>query len=547
MDIRFRRGQRRAVAILGLSILLVLGFQNCESTVARRQVRVESSPRQEDGGGAGGNGSGYDGKIYVQLLVSGACADGSIINARIEFRSASAYLTRENCSELHASNQIRVNVDASAVNPSFIVFEGRLFTDRIAQINGVASSVDNRRSVAGTSYEIGNTGYLQNARGFFARLEEDLQPIWAKTWTPHLKYVQVGASPDGATVILANDYMNHRASLVKYDRQGRTVWTRALLTASPIFGGNNLSNITVGPAGEILLTGEAYTYEDESKVTTVKKTAVVLKLDANGSHLWARALDGEPFGTPFNDARVSSIAANGDICMTGSVLTDTPGYILESRWYMARLSTDGTVLQTKFFPESVKSLSMQCGASGEAVAILEMKSGDTVYARLTKTGELETVKSLRPLPGTTLSLETALLLEDRSVVLAAKSSRGATTSGIVVRLNSRDQLDWAVELSIGAQAWIDQLSVAGSSLWIVVTTPVVRQPWMTDFVIATHSSAEKVACSICKPFTVAAGISDSPLELSEGPRFVATGGLAVSAALEPETQPVGPDWFFLTK
>lgn len=103
--------------------LLVLG-QNCSAPQNFESVKVENSRLSP------GNGQGYGGKVYVNLVENdGLCADQSRVKARIEVTAEFSQLTRWNCTELEIHEWKSVVVTPIAGDPARFTYNGIVFED----------------------------------------------------------------------------------------------------------------------------------------------------------------------------------------------------------------------------------------------------------------------------------------------------------------------------------------------------------------------------------------------------------------------------------
>jgi hypothetical protein len=115
--------KRLMTYVLIFVTLLVIG-QNCSAPQDFEATKVESSRLSP------GNGQGYGGKVYVNLVENeGLCADQSRVKARIEFTAQFAQLTRWNCSELAIHEWTSVAVTPVPNDPARVTYSGLTFED----------------------------------------------------------------------------------------------------------------------------------------------------------------------------------------------------------------------------------------------------------------------------------------------------------------------------------------------------------------------------------------------------------------------------------
>lgn len=113
--------------------LLLVGFQNC--TVATefssaQQVAAKGGGT-DDGvgsdGGAGGNGTGYEGKTYAYATEQAPCDDGNLVRARIRVKKDGLpYLVRIDCKRIPREKQIPLDTQL-AVFKEFLAAETGLY------------------------------------------------------------------------------------------------------------------------------------------------------------------------------------------------------------------------------------------------------------------------------------------------------------------------------------------------------------------------------------------------------------------------------------
>ena len=113
-----------SVFIAGLVILV--GYQNCSKPEAANSQDSQDSLSLLRSG-VGGNGSVYDGKLYVNKIIDGVCEDGSAIRSEIKVQGEASFVTRENCKTIPPKVVTTSSLQLMEHNLSNLIHENRVF------------------------------------------------------------------------------------------------------------------------------------------------------------------------------------------------------------------------------------------------------------------------------------------------------------------------------------------------------------------------------------------------------------------------------------
>jgi len=109
---------RFAISIAVLTFL----FQNCQPA----QISNRESESKEQLSVAGGNGNGYDGKVFAHPAKNGPCSDGDAADAKIQVRSSGeGFMVRSDCQNLSLTQQYQVTYSVVAPSPGGIIEHNR--------------------------------------------------------------------------------------------------------------------------------------------------------------------------------------------------------------------------------------------------------------------------------------------------------------------------------------------------------------------------------------------------------------------------------------
>ena len=165
---------------------------------------------------------------------------------------------------------------------------------------------------------------------------------WNLEWEKHSNYskqdyfTDVCETPDGGFLVLGECGANKWADLwlVRYNRQGDTLWTRKIGTPEI----DQPEKIACASNGDILILGKTGT-GDESKV-------LLIRTNSDGSILWQKTLD----DGNFYQADDITVLSDNTIVVSGAKSNDPE---MPHLW-MAKMDENGDLLWEQIFSENLK-------------------------------------------------------------------------------------------------------------------------------------------------------------------------------------------------
>lgn len=286
IEVRLLRIKRFVPIALAFTAALTL-FQNCGQMTAPKN-HVESDSSSTGSTQYGGNGSGYDGKIYVHLNDGTTCSDGSIYDASLEGRDGQVYLVRENCANIPKALQVAVQVETSPLSPGVVIYQGRVYHERILLIDDSASGLDNSRLLAGNGFTVDDKGALSGSVGLLARYNSDGTPAWMKTGDIlNFAYKNFAELPSGDFAMVTTR-LDSTGNVVRLNALGEPMWAKALAKATGFTVGFWFSGGTSDLAGNIYLAGGI------QDGTSQSAGGFLMKLDGDGNLIWVRTILAKP-------------------------------------------------------------------------------------------------------------------------------------------------------------------------------------------------------------------------------------------------------------
>jgi hypothetical protein len=131
---------KRAIAPFLASMmvgLLLVGFQNCTvATEFSSKNPVVEKGGDDTGGGAGGNGTGYEGKAFVNIDPLGLCPDKDKVRSRLKIKkNGDLVLVRANCKpvdpELKIPADAVIHKDLADGTGELLIFQNRIFVQEL--------------------------------------------------------------------------------------------------------------------------------------------------------------------------------------------------------------------------------------------------------------------------------------------------------------------------------------------------------------------------------------------------------------------------------
>ncbi len=173
---------------------------------------------------------------------------------------------------------------------------------------------------------------------FFIKSSLSGDIIWQKSYvTPNNSFRRLTNTPDGGLLVLTaisvNGVLNRVPVLTKLNPDGTLQWQRKYFNVALGSGGLNLYDVSVASNGDYLLTGITN--------TTGQQRVVVIRLNANGTVLWAKELAATNNGS--EAGLLVKEQSNGQIKVVvnnplstakfGTLLLDASGNLLQAKGY----------------------------------------------------------------------------------------------------------------------------------------------------------------------------------------------------------------------
>ncbi len=258
---------------------------------------------------SGGNGSGYDGKLYIHLA-SELCTDGKAFDSAIETRSKQNVLVRENCQDLKPTDQIAVEVEIESSSPWILRYQDRFYVEKLILLGATQSNASKDLISSGTLWNI-DSGRLKQDGSYFARFNSKGETLWSKShpWISEAadqvlllsngdSLLAASFKPSGSTVF--------SVWLVRMNRSGALVWSKRLFNSERSVA---ITSLAEENSGSVWLGG--YLGEADSP------QAILMKISSEGAALSVRSLGA---GT-YIDTVLASVT--GDIYFSGRASGDS--------------------------------------------------------------------------------------------------------------------------------------------------------------------------------------------------------------------------------
>lgn len=387
------------VAIAALA-LAILPFQNCTQS-------SDSSTNSSTGLMNSGNGNGYDGKIFVYVLPTGVCADGKIIDSRIEFRSDQAYLTRDNCTDIAAAQQPAVSVTLHPENLAVITYNGKNYVEWLATYNDVLRAPDGSLYVSGDFMpetfgfrrafvsKLSSAGAIQWSREITAAGGLDYMSAQKTMVLPNgnllvlasgmdgnitkggayllevkangdlvaqsgflhpaaegqrVYFTDIDIAPDGAKVVTGRFTepgwpMYEDAFVAKLNAANEVQWSTTFRHAYDGWNTNFLMRVALAPGGDVYAAG------------SLDAISSIVKLNSQGQFQWAKSLSQSPYSYVYFDAGLA-VDSSGNAVMSAQsnykpLLTafSPSGAVLWARTLSAPMDSSGFIHGLTYLPD----------------------------------------------------------------------------------------------------------------------------------------------------------------------------------------------------
>ncbi|MBX3016472.1 MAG: hypothetical protein KF767_01180 [Bdellovibrionaceae bacterium] len=375
------------ISILAFSLPLI--FQNCtgfdglDANLSSLSLAESQSP--------GGNGEGYDGKIYNLILVGGVCADGDPVRARILVRNGVGIMIRQNCRDLSADERFEVPLVFNDAEKRILVYEGEEYLLQYVQFQEMKAAAAGADFTAiGTVWNAA-PGHLP----VVARLNDAGKPSWVRTYDHDfagrsLIVTSLTSSSDGlllsaspADLNLATAFQSREpALLVKLDDGGLPL--SALVYGADLPERHKLRFARVMPLGAgRLLVGASLTVFAES-TTSALSTAPERRA---AGLVWLRA-----------DGRIEA-----------------------QRWFEDMVLTDLLPL------------------SDGTLLLSGLGNGQPIYVKVNSSGEVLWTRQIA------MQSESVLATDDGGFIVAGSTEFSSTgrSQALVLRLDSAGDLSWS--------------------------------------------------------------------------------------------------------
>lgn len=340
-----------------------------------------------------GNGQAYDRLVYVVLLPSGVCPDGSPIQSQVDMTSGTATLVRDNCQALPPDQQIQVTYTVDPATNQIIVVNGQQYYQIYWQgLWSLSQDTHHDMYLLGLGYPDRRVQNLPPSFKTINKFDPAGNLLWSKSLSSDLFPETVRAFPDGRMVVSVQDFNTEMQSpntsptaIVMLDAEGNTLWSKSYIdtnlmppaysaaidmeidtatgaiytlgTYTPAGGqklrflsklsqsgniewqrtfpaGHAAGKIKLTPQGDLLLTGSG-----SSGGTLVRLNAAG---DLMNSLLFSQS--DSRFSRWYPSIDSVSTTSTGNLVITG---TDDTDYYGNSSQYVALLSANGTVLWSK--------------------------------------------------------------------------------------------------------------------------------------------------------------------------------------------------------
>lgn len=269
-------------------IAIAIPFQNCSQKGSLTQE--EDLPSRQ----GAGNGSGYDGKIFVHVSTEN-CGDNKGYDSAIEGRAGEFYLTRDNCADIPLASQTRITVQLNPSNRKHIYYREELYVETL-NVGLTIVPVPDGFVGSGSLFPVVD-GKLTSVGNYIGRFDREGRPAWAKLFGKPLytTSVKVDAMPDGGLVVIAmqkadpfSTVEKYKTWLARFSRTGKFMWSRQLHSGTAEFTPNNMK---ADKNGAIHIAGVA-------RGLSAKNLGWIAKLNAKGQVIYSRSIDSGDNASP---------------------------------------------------------------------------------------------------------------------------------------------------------------------------------------------------------------------------------------------------------
>lgn len=309
---------------LSLSALIcaLMPFQNCGSPLKGYKSDTQF----------GGNGSGYDGKVFVHLDKNVSCVDGKPYDSAIAQRGDGFYLVRDNCMDLLAAQQMKVAVQSDPATPNVLSYQGRIYLEYLTigkvQFNSAGEVLMNGAKFDDFDHDLKFLG------PFIGKYDSTGRRRWSITneWFVNGE-VQSVLLKDGGVLVASTHTSGSNDTrltwLARLDAQGRPLWSRKVLNAK-----FQIATLAEDADGRLYAGGALYDSQ------AVSAQAFLLRMDKDGHLLTAQTLPAQGLVSvlQFQQGAAYVSGANG------------ASFNSMSAFYMKIDSASGAVIWSRTFP-----------------------------------------------------------------------------------------------------------------------------------------------------------------------------------------------------
>lgn len=340
---RFRWGL--AFRIFASMLATAALFQNCTSRSADPNSKTDSSSSSPAPTQLGGNGSGYDGKVYVHLREDGVCPDNSLVDSQIQIRNDKAYLTRHDCAEIPVAAQVEVTVTYVAAEPGTLLYNSKKYIALLITVE------DQTRDAAGDIHIVGFASPLEQrpngtimnhyaAYGFIAKIDSQARATSTLSAAKQI-FQSIKSLPDGNLLAFGNYNMfepDSELMLMKISPAHQILWRKHFVNQPGYVGSTAGWEMTFDGTGNIYLALSTSLADGRHGIT-------ILKLSGSGDVVWQKSLTGVVV-----DAPTYLMTSPQKLLINGSHLF-VAGYV-NGEASVSRLNTvDGSTDWTRNFPQ----------------------------------------------------------------------------------------------------------------------------------------------------------------------------------------------------
>ncbi|MGE3756458.1 MAG: hypothetical protein AB7H97_01815 [Pseudobdellovibrionaceae bacterium] len=467
-------------------------------------------PENLEAGGGGGNGQGYDGKIYVHFT-NVVCDDGTKVDSSIIFHGDQAYLNRDKCADI-----AETKVDVTPLSSTTLLYNDRIFSERLAMLFDLDTATNGQSLASVSGFDVVADSLVD--RGFsIAKYESSGQLAWAKSTTGISKTLRSRFLPDGSVIVVSQSLANQSSPVVvwvaKLDSNGNLLWSKGIENNPRVSTANfEFTEMGVSSGGEVVVGGFVRT-PNQSPV------AAYLKLDASGNLIYAKkvglagssAISGIAF-SPTNELYATGVIYGSSNPPPFLLKIDGSGQATAAVTYS---SFDNNVSGLKLFFSSTGVLH----ASGAGLSTDTQTSLLSYNYRILKLNPDGTIISSHKIGNGDLPLGSL-----------AQSSDGGFYGSLqttLFHLSEKLVVDQAVERS--AIDGFEALKVTGAGsggYYLQLRRPASLAPYFTDLLAKVESGSELMSCPQCTPVTIAATIEANPSTVA-GPTVLDETGLLV--------------------